>query len=303
MVIAPVESLKTAGVRMAAARPHFSKHESVFEKFSASMAAASHESWAQKSEEDPSFPVFDGPFGHLDDVPLAGAALDTTTTGNAPAFGSSPSSVTVSPADLLSTVGTTSADLFSPLDQSPLFDDADLGDSAQWESLFETPQQQQHTETPAPQQQQHHKSIDMSAQQSQDFAPQPEPTHRASLAMPSSPVVKTEQELAPSPAAARPDLKRKRSVTPSYTTENKKDSLGITVYNRKPRSTPLQPIVIEDDNDAVAVKRARNTEAARRSRARKMERMVQLEERVEELVKKNTELEEEIARLKALYES
>lgn len=71
---------------------------------------------------------------------------------------------------------------------------------------------------------------------------------------------------------------------------SKVDKLGVVSYNRKNRNTPLTPVVCESD-DPVALKRARNTEAARRSRARKLERMSQLEERVEQLLAKNEELE------------
>lgn len=71
---------------------------------------------------------------------------------------------------------------------------------------------------------------------------------------------------------------------------SKVDKLGVVSYNRKNRNAPLTPVVCESD-DPIALKRARNTEAARRSRARKLERMTQLEERVEELLAKNEELE------------
>lgn len=83
-------------------------------------------------------------------------------------------------------------------------------------------------------------------------------------------------------------------------TSSKVDKLGCVAYNRKQRAVPLNPIVIPNDADNAAVKRAKNTEAARRSRARKMERMNQLELKVEELLKKNEELEKEVARLKKL---
>ncbi|CDK24508.1 unnamed protein product [Kuraishia capsulata CBS 1993] len=77
------------------------------------------------------------------------------------------------------------------------------------------------------------------------------------------------------------------------------DSLGCVTYNRKRRSTPLETLET-DCGDSVAVKRARNTEAARRSRARKMERMSQLEDKCEELVARNSALEAEVARLRLL---
>ncbi|OBT57401.1 hypothetical protein VE04_02585 [Pseudogymnoascus sp. 24MN13] len=43
------------------------------------------------------------------------------------------------------------------------------------------------------------------------------------------------------------------------------------------RNQPLPPIVVEDPNDTVAIKRARNTLAARKSRQKKMERFDELE--------------------------
>lgn len=77
------------------------------------------------------------------------------------------------------------------------------------------------------------------------------------------------------------------------------DHLGVVAYNRKQRSAPLSPIV-NDESDPIASKRARNTEAARRSRARKMERMSQLESKVEDLLQKNTDLQLEVERLRGL---
>ncbi|CCE65424.1 hypothetical protein TPHA_0L00680 [Tetrapisispora phaffii CBS 4417] len=87
---------------------------------------------------------------------------------------------------------------------------------------------------------------------------------------------------------------------PTSTSLNSKvDHLGIVSYNRKQRAAPLTPIIPESD-DPVSVKRARNTEAARRSRARKVERMNQLEDKVEQLLLRNAELEEEVKRLNGL---
>ncbi|ODQ65837.1 hypothetical protein NADFUDRAFT_51114 [Nadsonia fulvescens var. elongata DSM 6958] len=91
--------------------------------------------------------------------------------------------------------------------------------------------------------------------------------------------------------------KRKRSL------ENKIDEHGLTAYNRKRRTQDLTPVLIYNPEDSESVKRARNTEAARRSRARKMERMGQLEVKVEDLLRKNHELEQEVLRLRALHGS
>lgn len=63
----------------------------------------------------------------------------------------------------------------------------------------------------------------------------------------------------------------------------------------------LPPIVVKDPSDRVAVRRARNTEAARRSRAKKNARIDQLEEIVEELREKNSVLEAENRVLRRLH--
>jgi len=54
------------------------------------------------------------------------------------------------------------------------------------------------------------------------------------------------------------------------------------VASRK-RDKPLPPIIVEDPNDTVAMKRARNTLAARKSRQRKMQRFDELEDRIAKL--------------------
>ena len=58
---------------------------------------------------------------------------------------------------------------------------------------------------------------------------------------------------------------------------------SISGVNARKRNNPLPPITVDDPNDSVAVKRARNTAAARKSRARKIERMEELEETIEKL--------------------
>ncbi|KAG7193434.1 uncharacterized protein KQ657_000852 [Scheffersomyces spartinae] len=89
------------------------------------------------------------------------------------------------------------------------------------------------------------------------------------------------------------------NVTPLLDGVEKVDHLGVVAYSKKTRSQALEPVKI-DSADPIAVKRARNTEAARRSRARKMERMSQLEVRVEELISEKEDLQNEVGRLKEL---
>ncbi|CAD6441536.1 49de189a-1cdb-440e-adae-92e54ce8becf [Sclerotinia trifoliorum] len=58
--------------------------------------------------------------------------------------------------------------------------------------------------------------------------------------------------------------------------------MSATSGVRKP-SKPLAPIIVDDPNDTAAMKRARNTLAARKSRQRKMQRFEELEEQIAKL--------------------
>lgn len=110
-------------------------------------------------------------------------------------------------------------------------------------------------------------------------------------------------ETPPSPVLQTPVM---RDVLPANSanrvSKTKVDHLGCVSYSKKQRSQPLKPVETTS-KDPVAVKRARNTEAARRSRARKMERMNQLEDRVEELLESKKALADEVTRLKELLTS
>jgi hypothetical protein len=58
---------------------------------------------------------------------------------------------------------------------------------------------------------------------------------------------------------------------------------SVSGVNSKRRDKPLPPIIIEDPSDIVAMKRARNTLAARKSRERKAQRLEDLEEKIAKL--------------------
>lgn len=58
---------------------------------------------------------------------------------------------------------------------------------------------------------------------------------------------------------------------------------SVSGVNSRKRDKPLPPIIVEDPNDTVAMKRARNTLAARKSRQRKMQRFEELEDKIEKL--------------------
>ena len=71
-----------------------------------------------------------------------------------------------------------------------------------------------------------------------------------------------------------------RSVGISANTARKGSVTGAGV---RKRSNPLPPIVVEDPSDHVAVKRARNTLAARKSREKKVKKMEEMEAQIEDL--------------------
>lgn len=79
-------------------------------------------------------------------------------------------------------------------------------------------------------------------------------------------------------------------------------SARVSKTSPRDRATDgLPPVVVEDPSDAAAVRRARNTEAARRSRARKNERIKELEELVSQLRSRNAALETENSILRKLH--
>lgn len=72
---------------------------------------------------------------------------------------------------------------------------------------------------------------------------------------------------------------QRKSGSPSSTRHSSVAGVG----SRK-RDKPLPPIVVDDPNDIVAMKRARNTLAARKSRERKALKVDELEARIAKLV-------------------
>jgi general control protein GCN4 len=58
---------------------------------------------------------------------------------------------------------------------------------------------------------------------------------------------------------------------------------SVSGVNSRRRDKPLPPIIVEDPSDTIAMKRARNTLAARKSRERKAQRFEELEEKIEKL--------------------
>ncbi|VUC27487.1 unnamed protein product [Clonostachys rosea] len=90
-----------------------------------------------------------------------------------------------------------------------------------------------------------------------------------------SPALRSEDLEPERPASNR----RKSGGSP---TSGARHSSVAGVAPRK-RDKPLPPIIVEDPNDTIAMKRARNTLAARKSRERKAQRFDELEERIAKL--------------------
>ncbi|KAI5866090.1 hypothetical protein GGS23DRAFT_594241 [Durotheca rogersii] len=82
-------------------------------------------------------------------------------------------------------------------------------------------------------------------------------------------------------AASNARRKSKSSHSPPSGAHGRHSSIAGVSSRRRDR--PLPPIVVEDSTDAVAMKRARNTLAARKSRERKAQRFEELEEQIVQL--------------------
>lgn len=254
------------------------------------------------------------PFPELEDSTIPPCTGDEVLKSMEPLL--TPDSTIFSTASMLTPGSSTMSHISEMEAGSPLFDGPQ--DSTQWKPLFETtgPSSGTTAELDAiPQFDDIDSLLELTKQSSEALPFQPEQPKQEL-----EPIIKTEptipihspcNSISNSPSlgpVSKPQLKRKRreesvdssstSRSPSPNSDYKKDALGITIYNRKPRSMPLPPVVVNPAADTVTVKRARNTEAARRSRARKLERMAQLEEKVAQLLEQNQKLEKENESLK-----
>lgn len=266
--------------------PRFSKHQGVFGKFAASEAATLN-GWNSSASTlpMPGTPVIPSLASIPGQVNLADTQLMTPS-----------SSRTVSPNESLST------------DNSPLFGELSAGEMQNWESLFlddsscpDTPSIHQGHLIPP----------DTGIEPAQTLvSEQPfkmSPSSQDSLALEDSFSFEllNEDHSLPEQLMSSMAMNNSSNKASSFyggvskSSSKKLDELGFTMYKRKPRTMPLKPVEIPEDGDDLSAKRAKNTEAARRSRARKLERMSQLEDRVRELLDENESLKAEIARLKA----
>lgn len=97
----------------------------------------------------------------------------------------------------------------------------------------------------------------------------------------------------------RPSQSRKTSGASSSPGSGRLSSVSGVNANRR-RAKVLPPIVIKDPTDTVGMKRAKNTLAARKSRARKQERMEDYEKRIRDLEAEKEKLMAERDQWKAI---
>ena len=213
------------------------------------------------SASDPSDDLFDGSMdfqSHFESI-------------NDPAPAQMPNLQTVSPKDLmvdsmsappsgaftdLTTPGTSAFDspyMANSTETSPLFPEESFGDDPdKWPSLF-GPIEADTTNTGP-------------VSQFSAVAASPSPTYTTAPKM-------SRNDSSPGQSSSRSSHQGRHSL-----------ASGVTP---KRRDKPLPAITVEDPSDTIAVKRARNTMAARKSREKRVER-------VEQLVSQVTQLEEEV---------
>lgn len=79
-----------------------------------------------------------------------------------------------------------------------------------------------------------------------------------------------------------PVPRRKSGNSPPLSNNHGRHS-SVSGVNSRRRDKPLPPIIVDDPNDSIAMKRARNTLAARKSRERKAQKLEELEEKIAKL--------------------
>ena len=104
---------------------------------------------------------------------------------------------------------------------------------------------------------------------------------------PQEPMATTISALDQSPAQQPEELevvpKASRRKSGNSPTSSHGRHSSVSGVNSRRRDKPLPPIVVDDPNDTVAMKRARNTLAARKSRERKAQKLEDLEEKIAKL--------------------
>ncbi|CAG8079410.1 unnamed protein product [Penicillium nalgiovense] len=209
------------------------------------------------------------------------SALSFNDLGLANDFSSEGPSGTISPKDLMMDASVPPSGTFTDLstpsfespgnfsqNTSPMFADMDIAGHEEWPSLFD------------------HSSDPLNAF---DLA-----TLDVAAAFPTEEKKKSAMPIPMSPVSPRAKRSVASSPVPASGPTKHSSIAGVNARARK----NLSPIAF-DPNDPIAAKRARNTEAARKSRAKKMERQFTSERRIEDLQKIIADRDAEIAKLKA----
>lgn len=120
---------------------------------------------------------------------------------------------------------------------------------------------------------------------------------------PAAPTAEVEQSPAIHPEELQPVKKpmSRKSSTGNSPTVRPSSVAGVNASRR--RSKPLPPIHVDDAGDEKSMKRARNTLAARKSRARRQNHIEELEQAVKELEARLEKTEQERDHYKQLTES
>ncbi|KAL0469827.1 hypothetical protein QR685DRAFT_302313 [Neurospora intermedia] len=171
---------------------------------------------------------------------------------------------------------------FDTFDISPSFGHSDLENPDTWFSLFPDaaplPQAQAQVQTQPQTQTQTEQQTQPLPELIQPVQPTVQPTVEQTVhSVEASPATPSEDLEVLSPGSGH--QRRKSSVSPP----SGRHSSVAGVSSRR-RDKPLPPIIVEDPSDVVAMKRARNTLAARKSRERKAQRLEELEAKIEELI-------------------
>lgn len=212
------------------------------------------------------------------DSPLAFDPLDEA------GFLSTAPSGTISPRDLMNDSSVPPSGTFTDMstpsfespgnfsqNPSPMFTDLDLAGHEDWPSLFEGAPEMNAFDLA------HLEGLQVEA----PFKSQPEKPVLQVNTAPRSPLKRSASSMASPPVSATGGTKHSTTS-------------GVNARARK-NLTPVE----FDPNDPIAAKRARNTEAARKSRAKKMEQQASADQRIAALNKLLAERDEEIANLKA----
>ncbi|KAK0617272.1 hypothetical protein B0T14DRAFT_568794 [Immersiella caudata] len=109
------------------------------------------------------------------------------------------------------------------------------------------------------------------------FPPTNNTTQQATVKPEQSPATQSDELEAVETASAGHQRRKSGNSPPSGRHSS------ISGVNSRRRDKPLPPIIVEDPSDTIAMKRARNTLAARKSRERKAQRLDELEEKIEKL--------------------